>query len=179
MKTPSKQVRLGLLCFQEIMNQQSKQLLFFSFPGRQTALPASNLVREPEKVSKQPLWHPKTRLHGYLSRNLWLLWARQRSILVWLCPGTVISYKLSTHCISCHLQVYFLFQNECKYTLYAVVVHSGYAMCGHYTAYVRHRVNQCWYYADDSRVKQVLPIWQNQSDIFYLECLKSCLKFSS
>lgn len=52
----------------------------------------------------------------------------------------------------------FLFQNDCKYTLYAVVVHSGYAMCGHYTAYVRHRVNQRWYYADDSHVKQVLPI---------------------
>ncbi|KAM9334750.1 ubl carboxyl-terminal hydrolase 18 [Symphorus nematophorus] len=46
-------------------------------------------------------------------------------------------------------------QNDCKYTLHAVVVHSGYAMCGHYTAYVRHRVNQRWYYADDSHVRQV------------------------
>ncbi|XP_030576635.1 ubl carboxyl-terminal hydrolase 18 isoform X2 [Archocentrus centrarchus] len=46
-------------------------------------------------------------------------------------------------------------QNECKYTLYAVVVHSGYAMCGHYTAYVRHRENKRWYYADDSHVEQV------------------------
>ncbi|XP_035533158.1 ubl carboxyl-terminal hydrolase 18 [Morone saxatilis] len=45
-------------------------------------------------------------------------------------------------------------QNDCKYTLHAVVVHSGYAMCGHYTAYVRHRVNQRWYYANDSHVKQ-------------------------
>ncbi|XP_070848317.1 ubl carboxyl-terminal hydrolase 18 [Chaetodon trifascialis] len=45
-------------------------------------------------------------------------------------------------------------QNDCKYTLHAVVVHSGYAMFGHYTAYVRHRINQRWYYADDSHVKQ-------------------------
>uniref|UniRef100_A0A3P8V8V0 Ubiquitin specific peptidase 18 n=1 Tax=Cynoglossus semilaevis TaxID=244447 RepID=A0A3P8V8V0_CYNSE len=44
---------------------------------------------------------------------------------------------------------------KCKYTLYAVVVHSGSAMCGHYTAYVRHKVNQQWYYADDSHVQQV------------------------
>ncbi|KAK1906561.1 Ubl carboxyl-terminal hydrolase 18 [Dissostichus eleginoides] len=46
-------------------------------------------------------------------------------------------------------------QNDCKYTLHAVVVHSGYASSGHYTAYVRHRGNQCWYYADDSHVHQV------------------------
>ncbi|XP_037615767.1 ubl carboxyl-terminal hydrolase 18 isoform X1 [Sebastes umbrosus] len=45
-------------------------------------------------------------------------------------------------------------QNDCKYTLHAVVVHSGYAMFGHYTAYVRHRGNQRWYYADDSHVRQ-------------------------
>ncbi|GLD48348.1 ubl carboxyl-terminal hydrolase 18 [Lates japonicus] len=45
-------------------------------------------------------------------------------------------------------------QNECKYTLYAVVVHSGYAMCGHYTAFVRHRTNQRWFYADDSHIQQ-------------------------
>lgn len=45
-------------------------------------------------------------------------------------------------------------QNDCKYTLYAVVVHSGYAACGHYTAYVRSSVNNHWYYADDSRVQQ-------------------------
>lgn len=45
-------------------------------------------------------------------------------------------------------------QNDCKYTLHAVVVHSGYAMCGHYTAYVRHRRNQSWYYADDSHTRQ-------------------------
>ncbi|KAF3859280.1 hypothetical protein F7725_021679, partial [Dissostichus mawsoni] len=46
-------------------------------------------------------------------------------------------------------------QNDCKYTLHAVVVHSGYASSGHYTAYVRHRGNQRWYYADDSHVHQV------------------------
>uniref|UniRef100_A0A3Q1DF33 USP domain-containing protein n=1 Tax=Amphiprion ocellaris TaxID=80972 RepID=A0A3Q1DF33_AMPOC len=45
-------------------------------------------------------------------------------------------------------------QKDTKYTLYAVIVHSGYAACGHYTAYVRHRVNKHWYYADDSHVQQ-------------------------
>ncbi|XP_018536475.1 ubl carboxyl-terminal hydrolase 18 [Lates calcarifer] len=45
-------------------------------------------------------------------------------------------------------------QNECKYTLYAVVVHSGYAMYGHYTAFIRHRTNQRWFYADDSHIQQ-------------------------
>lgn len=40
------------------------------------------------------------------------------------------------------------------YTLYAVVVHCGDAMCGHYTAYVRDRVNQAWFYADDSHVQR-------------------------
>ncbi|XP_026217330.1 ubl carboxyl-terminal hydrolase 18 [Anabas testudineus] len=46
-------------------------------------------------------------------------------------------------------------QNDCRYTLYAVVVHSGSAMFGHYTAYVRHRMNRAWYHADDSYVHQV------------------------
>ncbi|XP_014327196.2 ubl carboxyl-terminal hydrolase 18-like isoform X2 [Xiphophorus maculatus] len=45
-------------------------------------------------------------------------------------------------------------QNDCRYTLYAVVVHYGDAMWGHYTAYVRHRVSNRWYYADDSHVSQ-------------------------
>ncbi|XP_031169328.1 ubl carboxyl-terminal hydrolase 18 [Sander lucioperca] len=45
-------------------------------------------------------------------------------------------------------------QNDCKYTLHAVVVHSGSAVCGHYTAYVRNRENQGWYYADDSHMKR-------------------------
>ncbi|CAK6950051.1 ubl carboxyl-terminal hydrolase 18 [Scomber scombrus] len=48
-------------------------------------------------------------------------------------------------------------QNNCKYTLYAVVVHSGDAMCGHYTAYVRH--SRSWYYADDSCVEKTS--WQD------------------
>lgn len=55
-------------------------------------------------------------------------------------------------------------KSDCKYTLHAVVVHSGLAMCGHYTAYVRHRVSQQWYYADDSCVKQVS--WQAVKDTY-------------
>ncbi|XP_030004145.1 ubl carboxyl-terminal hydrolase 18 isoform X2 [Sphaeramia orbicularis] len=46
-------------------------------------------------------------------------------------------------------------QNGCTYTLYAVVVHSGTAMMGHYTAFVRPRGTQCWYHADDSHVVEV------------------------
>ncbi|XP_026182282.1 ubl carboxyl-terminal hydrolase 18 [Mastacembelus armatus] len=46
-------------------------------------------------------------------------------------------------------------QDDCTYTLFAVVVHSGTASFGHYTAYVHHRMNQHWYYANDSHVKQV------------------------
>lgn len=46
-------------------------------------------------------------------------------------------------------------QNDCQYTLYAVVVHSGSAVFGHYTAYVRQRESWSWYHADDSRVNQV------------------------
>lgn len=65
------------------------------------------------------------------------------------------------------------FQSDCRYTLYAVVVHSGGVMCGHYTAYVRHRVTQHWYYADDSHVKQVLPTWcetsQSKFCFFFLK----------
>uniref|UniRef100_A0A1A7XU31 Ubiquitin specific peptidase 18 n=3 Tax=Iconisemion striatum TaxID=60296 RepID=A0A1A7XU31_9TELE len=45
-------------------------------------------------------------------------------------------------------------QKKCKYTLYAVVVHCGCAAFGHYTAFVRDKVNQQWYYADDSHVQQ-------------------------
>ncbi|XP_058481583.1 ubl carboxyl-terminal hydrolase 18 isoform X2 [Solea solea] len=50
-------------------------------------------------------------------------------------------------------------QSECTYTLYAVVVHCGGATFGHYTAFVRDRVNQEWYHADDSRVKR--SSWAN------------------
>ncbi|XP_060932373.1 ubl carboxyl-terminal hydrolase 18 [Limanda limanda] len=46
-------------------------------------------------------------------------------------------------------------QDEYTYTLYAVVVHSGGTMGGHYTAYVRPRGNQQWHYADDSHVEKV------------------------
>ncbi|XP_074553846.1 ubl carboxyl-terminal hydrolase 18-like isoform X2 [Halichoeres trimaculatus] len=45
-------------------------------------------------------------------------------------------------------------QDDCKYTLYTVVVHSGTASCGHYTAFVRHKDNKGWYYADDSHVEK-------------------------
>lgn len=45
-------------------------------------------------------------------------------------------------------------QGVCRYTLYAVVVHSGYTSCGHYTAFVRQRGSGRWYYADDSHVRQ-------------------------
>uniref|UniRef100_A0A8D2ZQS4 USP domain-containing protein n=1 Tax=Scophthalmus maximus TaxID=52904 RepID=A0A8D2ZQS4_SCOMX len=58
---------------------------------------------------------------------------------------------------------------QCKYTLYAVVVHSGSAMCGHYTAYVRHRGNQGWYYADDSFIQNKWKIQQvNCSTSIYI-----------
>ncbi|XP_071383173.1 ubl carboxyl-terminal hydrolase 18-like isoform X1 [Centroberyx affinis] len=45
-------------------------------------------------------------------------------------------------------------KNDCKYVLFAVVVHSGSAMFGHYTAYVRHKGNHQWYFANDSYVEQ-------------------------
>ncbi|KAL2102676.1 hypothetical protein ACEWY4_001844 [Coilia grayii] len=41
------------------------------------------------------------------------------------------------------------------YSLYAVVVHSGAAMFGHYTAYIQPPRDPRWYYANDSRVQQV------------------------
>ncbi|KAL7371077.1 hypothetical protein ABVT39_018266 [Epinephelus coioides] len=59
-------------------------------------------------------------------------------------------------------------QNDCKYTLHAVVVHSGYAMCGHYTAYVRHRRNQSWYYADDSHTRQAS--WEEVQQTYGGQC---------
>lgn len=46
-------------------------------------------------------------------------------------------------------------QTDCRYVLYAVVVHSGSAGCGHYTTYVRHRERQSWFYADDNHTRQV------------------------
>ncbi|XP_034019527.1 ubl carboxyl-terminal hydrolase 18 [Thalassophryne amazonica] len=46
-------------------------------------------------------------------------------------------------------------ENDSTYTLYAVIVHSGTAVCGHYTVYIHHHGNQCWYYADDDHVRKV------------------------
>ncbi|XP_057179723.1 ubl carboxyl-terminal hydrolase 18 isoform X3 [Triplophysa rosa] len=40
------------------------------------------------------------------------------------------------------------------YSLYAVIVHIGTALCGHYTAYIRPTQDQNWCYADDSTVRQ-------------------------
>ncbi|TRY90837.1 hypothetical protein DNTS_020867 [Danionella cerebrum] len=42
-----------------------------------------------------------------------------------------------------------------QYSLFAVIVHIGSAMSGHYTAFIRPNLEQAWYYADDSRVNQV------------------------
>ncbi|XP_028256472.1 ubl carboxyl-terminal hydrolase 18 isoform X2 [Parambassis ranga] len=53
-------------------------------------------------------------------------------------------------------------QDNCSYTLYAVVVHSGTAMCGHYTAYVC--VKERWYHADDSHVQ--LASWEEVQTTF-------------
>ena len=48
------------------------------------------------------------------------------------------------------------FQNaSTKYSLFAVIVHSGYAMFGHYTAFVRSADGPTWFYADDSHVGPV------------------------
>uniref|UniRef100_A0A671SV36 Ubl carboxyl-terminal hydrolase 18-like n=1 Tax=Sinocyclocheilus anshuiensis TaxID=1608454 RepID=A0A671SV36_9TELE len=44
--------------------------------------------------------------------------------------------------------------DEC-YSLYAVVVHIGTAMFGHYTAFIRSNQDEMWFYADDSRVQPV------------------------
>ncbi|KAM9823933.1 ubl carboxyl-terminal hydrolase 18 [Neosynchiropus ocellatus] len=47
-----------------------------------------------------------------------------------------------------------LLQSPCRYTLFAVAVHCGTAVFGHYTAFVRDQ-NQRWFYTDDSHVRQV------------------------
>ncbi|XP_065121707.1 ubl carboxyl-terminal hydrolase 18 isoform X3 [Paramisgurnus dabryanus] len=46
-----------------------------------------------------------------------------------------------------------LLENAEYYSLYAVIVHIGTALFGHYTAYIR--PDQDWYYADDSYVRKV------------------------
>ncbi|XP_056133735.1 ubl carboxyl-terminal hydrolase 18 [Lampris incognitus] len=53
-------------------------------------------------------------------------------------------------------------QKESKYMLYAVIVHLGTVMSGHYTAYVRHHGG--WYYANDSRVNQAT--WEDVQDTY-------------
>ncbi|XP_062339445.1 ubl carboxyl-terminal hydrolase 18 isoform X1 [Osmerus eperlanus] len=45
--------------------------------------------------------------------------------------------------------------NGSKYSLCAVIVHIGIARFGHYTAYVHHKGDQSWYYANDSSVRKV------------------------
>ncbi|KAM8884005.1 ubl carboxyl-terminal hydrolase 18 isoform 1-T1 [Synchiropus picturatus] len=47
-----------------------------------------------------------------------------------------------------------LLQIPCRYTLFAVALHCGTALFGHYTAFVLDQ-NQRWFYIDDSRVQQV------------------------
>ncbi|CAL8328599.1 unnamed protein product [Boreogadus saida] len=42
-----------------------------------------------------------------------------------------------------------------KYSLFAVIVHSGTAMFGHYTAFVRATTGSSWFYADDNHVGPV------------------------
>ncbi|KAI4882990.1 hypothetical protein NFI96_015800 [Prochilodus magdalenae] len=41
-----------------------------------------------------------------------------------------------------------------KYSLYAVVMHSGFATSGHYTAYVHCKQDKTWYYTNDNKVQQ-------------------------
>uniref|UniRef100_A0A668AWS5 Ubiquitin specific peptidase 18 n=1 Tax=Myripristis murdjan TaxID=586833 RepID=A0A668AWS5_9TELE len=60
---------------------------------------------------------------------------------------------------------------DCKYVLYAVVVHSGSAVFGHYTAYVRPKGSHGWYYANDSHVQEVGP----EQKYFKLNLLKPAL----
>lgn len=51
--------------------------------------------------------------------------------------------------------VFLLSQGDSTYSLYAVVVHSGFAYYGHYTAFIKSPGGQEWYYADDSSVQRV------------------------
>ncbi|KAL4660314.1 ubl carboxyl-terminal hydrolase 18-like isoform X1, partial [Arapaima gigas] len=55
-------------------------------------------------------------------------------------------------------------KQQAQYALYAVIVHSGIAMSGHYTAYIRHGENQLWHYADDSHVCEVT--WEDVKQTF-------------
>ncbi|KAF4079499.1 hypothetical protein AMELA_G00178770 [Ameiurus melas] len=53
--------------------------------------------------------------------------------------------------------------SESRYRLYAVIVHSGTAMSGHYTAYICSKDHK-WYYIDDSRVVQVC--WETVQETY-------------
>ncbi|KAF5907919.1 ubl carboxyl-terminal hydrolase 18-like isoform X1, partial [Clarias magur] len=44
--------------------------------------------------------------------------------------------------------------SQSRYRLYAVIVHAGTAMCGHYTAYI-YSMDSRWYYTNDSHTSQV------------------------
>lgn len=50
------------------------------------------------------------------------------------------------------------------YSLYAVIVHIGFPMSGHYTAYVRPAQDQKWYYADDHCVQPAT--WADVQDTY-------------
>ncbi|KAA0720709.1 Ubiquitin carboxyl-terminal hydrolase nonstop [Triplophysa tibetana] len=50
------------------------------------------------------------------------------------------------------------------YSLYAVIVHIGSAFSGHYTAYIRHSLDQKWFYADDSNVQQAT--WEHVQETY-------------
>ncbi|KAJ8268970.1 hypothetical protein COCON_G00115770 [Conger conger] len=54
-------------------------------------------------------------------------------------------------------------QSEWQYKLYAVIVHCGTAMFGHYTAYIKHE-GDIWYYANDSHVSKTT--WAHVEDTF-------------
>ncbi|KAG7267385.1 hypothetical protein CRUP_017734, partial [Coryphaenoides rupestris] len=58
------------------------------------------------------------------------------------------------------------FQNNggTKYSLFAVIVHSGTAMFGHYTAYVRPAPGRQWFYANDSFTGPAT--WDNLRDTY-------------
>lgn len=66
-------------------------------------------------------------------------------------------------------------QSDCRYKLFAVVVHSGFAMCGHYTAFVRHPSDQHWYHANDSHVKRVKPYFTCKEERVFYSSLWSLL----
>ncbi|XP_030197987.1 ubl carboxyl-terminal hydrolase 18 isoform X4 [Gadus morhua] len=51
-----------------------------------------------------------------------------------------------------------------KYSLFAVIVHSGFAMFGHYTAFVRSTTGSSWFYADDNHVGPVS--WEAVRDTY-------------